>query len=516
MPTRFLCCQHRPPAPPRAHSARRRVVSVIAAVALVVQPLAPLLTASGALHAQTLPDLGDESQALLAPAQERKLGESVIRQIRASGGYMDDPEVNDYLNELGNRLVAAVPEGRLDFEFFAVPDSGINAFALPGGYVGVNTGLILLAQNESELASVLAHEISHVTQHHMSRMMAAQKGSMLLSLAALAVAIAAARSGGASSGDAASAALASAQALSIQTQLNFTRQNEYEADRIGFQRLDAAGYDVNAAAVFMERLQRSSRFADSNAPSYLRTHPITYERIAEAQSRAQGKPYRQVADSLDFHLVRALLRSYNGTPKEAVAGFDSAIAERKFNNEIAAHYGLVASLLRAADFKRAKEELATLERMAPPHPMIDAIAAHVYLDSGDIDRALKRFEAALARYPNKMQLVYDYPDALVTANRPRDAVAFLERELVRYPGDGRLHRSTAKAYAALGNRMQQHRHLAEVYAWQGDLRGAVVQLELAAKAGDGDFYQASVVETRLRALRQELLEQERAGVTRNG
>jgi predicted Zn-dependent protease len=504
------------PVAPCVSRARQRIVAAIAAIAFLAQPIAPALTGVSVAHAQRLPDLGDESQAMLAPAQERKLGETVIRQIRASGGYMDDPEVNDYLNDIGHKLVAAIPDSHQEFEFFAVPDSAINAFALPGGYVGVNTGLILLTQNESELAAVLAHEISHVTQHHLSRMMSAQKNTTLLQLAALAVAIAAARSGGQNSGQTASAALASAQALSIQQQLNFTRENEYEADRIGFQRLDASGYDVNAMAVFMERLQRVSRFSDSGAPSYLRTHPITYERIAEAQARAQGKPYRQVPDSLDFDFVRALLRSYEGTSKEAVATFDHAIAERKFNNEAAAHYGLVASLLRDQDYKRAKAELVTLEKMAPPHPMIDAIAAHVYLDAGDVNIALKRYEDALIRYPNKMQFIYDYPDALLTANRPRDAAAFAERQLLRFPSDGKLHRTAAKAYAALGNRMQQHRHQAELYAWQGDLRAAVTQLELAVKAGDGDFYQSSVVETRLRALRQELFEQQREGNTRNG
>jgi predicted Zn-dependent protease len=497
----------------RRHPGTAALLLAIALFALLFAPPHPALTPA---HAQRLPDLGDESQAMLAPAQERKLGESVMRQIRAQGGYMDDPEVNDYLNEIGHRLVAAVLDAPGEFEFFAVPDPTINAFAMPGGFIGVNTGLILLAQNESELASVLAHEISHITQHHLTRMMSSQKGSLWLQLAALAVAIAAARSGGVNGGQTASAALASAQALAIQSQLNFTREHEYEADRIGFQRLDVAGFDDTAMATMMERLQRAGRFTDGNAPSYLRTHPITYQRIAEAQGRAQGKPYRQVADSLDFQLVRALLRSYTGTAKEAVDGFDYAIAERKYNNEIAAHYGLVASLLRAADYKRAKAELATLEQIAPPHPMIDAMAAHVYLDAGDIDQAIARFEAALARYPNKMQLIYDYPDALLAAKRTRDAVAFLERELLLYPSDGRLHRTAAKAYAELGNRMQQHRHQAELYAWQGDLKGAVVQLELAIKAGDGDFYQASVVETRLRALRRELLEQQREGNTRNG
>jgi predicted Zn-dependent protease len=240
--------------------------------------------------ASQLPDLGDSSQVALTPAQERKIGEQIVRQIRAQGFYLQDPEVNDYLNELGRRLVAASRDTKQDFEFFAVPDPQINAFALPGGYIGVHTGLILLAQNESELASVLAHEISHVTQRHMARMVANQKNSMLLTLAGLALAILASRAGGANGTQGIQAAVAGSQALAMQNQLNFTRENEYEADRIGFSRLVAAGFDPNGAAVFMERLQRGTRFADNGStPSYLRTHPITYERIAEAQSRAQGE-----------------------------------------------------------------------------------------------------------------------------------------------------------------------------------------------------------------------------------
>lgn len=540
-------------------SVRKRAIALAAAAALVVQPLAagpgvslayaqstaPVTPAKGGVYSgstapearsmgsiysgsnvpptpatnpsnpSSLPDLGDESQSLVTPAQERKLGESVVRQIRASGAYLDDPEVNDYLNNLGHRLVAARPDSLWDFEFFAVADPSINAFALPGGFVGVNMGLILLTQSESELAAVLAHEISHVTQHHYTRGMASQQRSLLYSLAALAVAIAAAsRTGSANAGQVASAGIAAAQGLAIQSQLNYTRENEYEADRIGFQRLDLAKFDVTAAGTFMERLQRQGRFSDSNTPSYLRTHPITVERIAEAQSRAFGKPYRQVADSLDFQLVRALLRSYQGLAKEAVEFFTVALAEHKYNDEIAARYGLVASYLRAENYARAKAELATLEKLAPPHPMIEAMAAHVFMEAGDLDIAIARFERALARYPNKMQLIYDYPEALLKAGRARDAAAFLDRELARFPSNGPLHRIAARTYAELGKRLQQYLHQAEFYAWQGDLKGAVGQLELATRAGDGDFYQSSVVETRLRTLRRELADQQ--ALAKNG
>ena len=466
--------------------------------------------------AQALPDLGDSSQVNFSPAQERKLGDAIMRQARAQGAFLDDPEVVDYLNELGGRLVAASRDARQEFEFFAVPDSAINAFALPGGFVGVNTGLILLAQNESELASVLAHEITHVTQRHIARILQGQQNSLLMSLAALALALLAARAGGSSSGEAAQAAVATGQALMIQNQLNYTREFEYEADRVGFQRLQSAGFDVRATATFMERLQKSSRFLEGTAPSYLRTHPVTFERIAEAQSRAETSPYRQVTDSLDFHLVRALLRSYQGEPQDAVRFFEISIAERKYNNEIAARYGLVAALLRAKDLKRARTELAAVERLAPPHPMIEAMGAHVLLEAEEINPAVQRLEAALTRYPSKMQLVYDYPEALLRAKRPANAVTFIEAQLLRFPGNGRLHRVAARAYADLGKRLKQHFHQGEFYAWRGDLKGAIVQLELAIKAGDANFYESSVVETRLRELRREIAEQQKEGFGRQG
>ncbi|MFI4888621.1 MAG: M48 family metalloprotease [Burkholderiales bacterium] len=493
------------------------------AVALACAPLyaaaggsATVSEAAPQAYLQHLPDLGDVTQTDFSPAQERKLGETIVRQLRANGSYIDDPEVNDYLQELGHRLIAASTDVKQDFEFFGVPDSQINAFALPGGFIGVNTGLILLAQTESELASVLAHEISHVTQHHIARALAGQKDSMLMSLAGLALAILAARGGGNSSGDAAAGAIAATQALTIQHQINFTRENEYEADRLGFQRLDAAGFDVTAMATFMQRLQTAMRFTEGNVPAYLLDHPVTYERIAEAKARAYGHPYRQVVDSLDFHLVRALIRSYQGEPREAVKWFDDAIAEHKYNNAIAAQYGLVASLLRTTDYARAKKELAKLEMIAPQHPMIDAIAGHVMLESGDVNGAIKRFQAGVARYPNKMQLVYDYPDALLKAGRTADAARFVEQQLTRFPGDGPLQLIAARAYAAQNKEMLAHRHQAEYYAWQGNFKGAIDQLEIASKATDGDFYQASVIDARLRALRREVADQGKSAFGKSG
>jgi predicted Zn-dependent protease len=173
-------------------------------------------------------------------------------------------------------------------------------------------------------------------------------------------------------------------------------------------------------------------------------------------------------------------------------------------------------LLRAKELDRAKAELARVERIAPPHPMIEAMGAHVLLERGEYDAAIRRIEAALTRYPNKMQLVYDYPDALMRAGRNADAARAAERELQRFSGDGTLHRHAARAYAALGAKTKHHYHQGEYYAWHGNLRAAIVQMELAVRAADGDFYEHSVVETRLRTLRREVAEQQREAFAKSG
>jgi predicted Zn-dependent protease len=263
----------------------------------------------------------------------------------------------------------------------------------------------------------------------------------------------------------------------------------------------------------MERL-RATRFAEGNAPSILRYR--YYGSIADAQARAQSKPFRQVKDSRDFNLVRALVRSYQGTPREAIAFFEDAIAEKKYNDAVAARYGLVASLLRAEDYKRAQSELAILERSAPPHPMFDGMAGQVLMQAGQLPAAIARYETALARYPAKMQLVYDYPEALLKNNQPDKAARFVAEQLQHYPNDGPLHLLAARSYAALGKQMLQHQHQAEYYAWQGNLPAAVGQFELAVKATDGDFYQASVAESRLRAMREELSDQKRRAMEARG
>jgi len=458
--------------------------------------LAAALAASTFAMADELPNLGDVSSAVITPAQERRLGESIMRQIRADPAYLDDAEVSDYLNAVGYRLVGSSPDPAGPFEFFCVLDNSVNAFALPGGFVGVHSGLLLMAQSESELASVLSHEIAHVTQHHIARVIAGQQKAGLASMAALAIAILAARS----NSDISQAAIVGAQAGMIQSQLNFTREHEREADRIGLQILDKSGFDVHAMPVFFERLQKATRVYESNAPSYLRTHPVTYERIADVQSRIQGVPFRQVPDDIDFRLVRARLTAMDGNPRDRAANFMRLLNERKVSSEAAARYGLVVALLRAGDFPRARRELATLQALKARSPMIDALAAQTLVAGGEVEKGLAAYREALRANPGRRALAYGYVDALINARRAKEAVEFLSTKLESRSPDPRLHELQARAYAATGQRLQQHRALAEAYALRGNIPGAIDQLHIAQKAGDGDFYQQSSVEARLKEL----------------
>jgi predicted Zn-dependent protease len=467
--------------------------------------LALLLCFSPCAVSDGLPDLGDVSQAALTPLQERQIGQQSMMQIRAGKQYLDDAEINDYLNQLGAKLVENSPEPSLDFEFFAVDDYSVNAFALPGGFIGVNAGLLLITQSESELASVLSHEISHVTQHHLARMIEGQRGDSLISMAAIAIAILAART----SPQAAEATIASVQAGNIQKQLNFTRANEEEADRIGLQLLQKSGFNTHAMPEFLERLQKATRLLDSNAPNYMRTHPITSDRIAEIENRIHNQPYRLIPDSLDFQLVRTKLIAAQKTAPDAIAYFSDALGTQNYGNPIAQRYGLVSALLRDNQIQRAAQELTILRKQAKTNPMsknspmIETLAGQVLRATKNYTEALAFYRTAVQNFPQHRALIYDYTDLLLQDNQAEIAVKLLTEQLTRHPSDTTLYDLQARAYAMQGKTLEQHQAQAYSYAWQGDLHAAIEQLELAKQAG-GSFYQLSAIESDLRELREML------------
>ena len=449
---------------------------------------------------QSLPDLGGLGDVALTPQLERRIGENIVREIRfRDPTHIDDPEVTDYLAALGAQLTQANPgAARVEFEFFAIRDHTVNAFALPGGFVGVHTGLITTAETESELASVLAHEIGHVTQRHIARMLSQQQQLQVPVLVGLAAAILLGRA----RPDLAMGAAAAAQGGAMQASLGYSRDFEREADRIGLQTLENAGFDVRAMPAFFEKMQRATRVSDDGTlPGYLRTHPVTTERIADVQNKAAGLPYRQHPDSPEFHFVRAKLRAEAGEPREAVASFESALREHRYVTEAAARYGLVSALLRVRRTSEAREEYGRLRALGTSSPMIDMLGARVKLALGDLPGATALLAQAREHYPYSRSLSYAYIATLQEAGQNDAALGALRDSLTRYPRDAKLYGMQAKTYAALGKRLLQHHAQGEAYALQGSLPAAIEQLQLARSAGDGDFYQLSVVDARLKELR---------------
>jgi len=449
--------------------------------------------------AQALPDLGSAGDVTLTAQVERRIGESIVRDIRfRDPAYLDDPEIVDYLSTLGGRLAQANPAARQDFEFFAMRDHTINAFALPGGFVGVHSGLLSAAETESELASVLAHEIGHVSQRHIARMLGQQQQLQMPVLAALAAAILLGRA----RPDLATGAAVAAQAGAVQASLSYSRDFEREADRVGMQTLEAAGFDARAMAAFFEKLQRATRVSDDGTlPGYLRTHPVTVERIADAQNKAAAMPYRQHVDSIEFQLVRAKLRAEAGDARDAVAHFQSSVREQRYASEAAARYGLAAALLRAGEVREAQAEMARLRDLGVASAMIELLDARIKQLAGDAGAASALLARAKERYPDSRAVVYAYVAALQSARRNDAALAQLGEALRLHPRDGRLYAMQAQTYAALGKRLLQHQAQGEAYALQGSLPAAIEQLQLARSSGDGDFYQLSMVDARLKELR---------------
>lgn len=448
--------------------------------------------------ADDLPELGDVSQTVLSPLQEQAIAEQILRDVATSDDVVQDPEVVAYLQALGMRLVSSSPDSQLKFNFFVVQDNSINAFAMPGGVVGVHTGLILAANSESELASVLGHEIGHVTQHHLARMLAAQKYDTFKNIAGIALALLVARA----NPQLASGALTTASAVGVQNQLDYTREHEREADRIGLQILNSGGFDVRAMPAFFTTLQRGTRFAEGGAPSFLRTHPLTSERIADVANRVEQMPYKQVADSVEFQYVRAKLLANNGAADTNILVFEQNIRERRYANVAAEHYGLAVAYVRKRAYVQAEKEIVWLKTNALPHPMIENLSARLQVAKNNPQLAAKQYAAALKLFPDNRALLYGYLEHYLAIKQADNAIKLAKEKQNIYPDDAYFYDVLAKAYTMQNKVLLSQQALGEAYYRKYDLKRAIEQMELASKANDGDFYQKSMVEARLKDLRR--------------
>lgn len=478
-------------------------------------------------QAQKLPTLGDSARGDLSPIMERRLGEQVMSSVRHDPDYIDDGPVTEYLTKLGNSLLDKRPDVRgedmVEFEFFAVRDPVLNAFAFPGGFIGFHSGLILAAQTESELASVMGHEIGHVAQRHIARMIGSQKQDALIPLAALLLAVLAARS----SPDAAMAVAVGGQGVAIQRQLNFSRDAEREADRVGLQILRDGGYDPSGMLAFFGRLQYASRNYTDNGMPYLRSHPVTSERMADVQGRLFGERYRQRADGLDFFLTQARVRVLQDSKAQglidATIAFENQIKNGNEESRLSAEYGLAFIAYKRADFQKAEtllngliqkiEKLPNQKHWLKETSAFASLAIDIDMGKRRPDLAVIQAKSAIRELPLARGLVHQYAEVLIEAKQLTEAETFLRDQITLYRTEAKLQHLLAKAYAADGKQALQHIALAEAYALEGGLPGALQQLEIARTDPDVQYYDLSVIDAREREWKekhkQELAEEKK-------
>lgn len=484
----------RPPiSRPRRSLALRRTAAVL--LSLLLLPPAGL--------AQGLPDLGELAQVDLPPAVEQRIGQAMLNEYRASPEFVDDAEITAYVNRLGQGLAAHIDETYQTFEFFVLRDKTLNAFAMPGGYIGLHTGLITAAESESELAGVLGHEISHVTQRHLARLFNKQNQTSVPMMVAMALALLAARN----NSQAAIGGVAAAGAAGMQNQLNYSRDFEREADRMGLRLLDKSGYDVRGMESFFERLQRFGRLYEGNAPGYLRTHPLTTERIADMDNRIQGMTRRTLPDALDLRLVQAKIIAGEGQGRDAVLEFQGMLREKNYRSEVATWFGLAHAQLRALNVAGALQALAEVRRLKADSPMVETLTAQVQQRQGDAAAAEATLRQSLQRHSQDRPTSYALIAQLQTMQKHEAALRQVKYDLQHWPNDAQLYFLQAQSYAALGKPLQQFKSQAEGHVLRGQLMPAIQQLMQAQKVPDGDFFEHSQVDARLRELKQRQAEE---------
>ena len=452
-----------------------------------------------------LPDMGSPADAVLSKNDENQLGRAIMRQIRASGELVEDPQVTEYINEIGHRLAAqANVDGNHEFSFFVVDNPVINAFALPGGFIGVHTGLLEATRSEDELAGVLAHEVAHVTQRHIARSLHASQRQSILSTAIMLGAILAGAAGG--GGDVMQGAIAVAQGTAAQQQINFTRSNEYEADRVGISALAAAGFDPQGMGSFFEVISRGTTPIEGRVPEFLRTHPVSSARIAEARGRARSYQPVHTTDSINYGIARArLLVASRDSPEDAVAFFERESYELQSDPE---RYGRAVAYLRAG---QNRDALRIFEELANKDP--EVIAYHIGLADAQlafesIAEALDTFERAHALFPRNLPLTIHYAEALLQAGQPKRAHEMLLDLLNNTPPTPEQVRLIAKAAIEAGEIAEAHYYMAEYRLMIGDLVGGVNFLRQALAVPELEEIQRIRFEARIDFIREFMTEEQ--------
>jgi len=474
-------------------------------VALLICALVPASFTTASAQPVGLPSLGAASAADLSPAWERRLGESIIAQGRIDPTYVHDPDINQYLNNMGQRLVRYAPISSTAIDLFGVKDPVINAFALPGGFIGVNTGLMVAATNESELAGVVAHEIAHVTQRHIARGFTQQKQSSHIALASIAAALLAGLAGSANLG---AGMAAFGQAAAVDGQLGFSRDAEREADRVGFQMLSKSGYNPEGMQDLFERLMQASQFNERGGGAYLSTHPMSIDRMTDMQNRTRTLAKSGYRDSDAFWYVRARARVLQAEDRQFLARVREQLQDeaRRLTGvkRSSAFLGLALVELKQSNVAAAKDFYQRALSGATASPYLARVEVELALTAGQPERALALSDVSMKRWPDQQSLTNLHAQALQQLGRYAQAAKFLVTQLKRWPTqDPSLYQALANNLAQAGDSIGARRSMATYYTLTGAFPAAMSQLQQARQISK-DFYQQSQIDVQIRQLTEKM------------
>jgi predicted Zn-dependent protease len=451
-----------------------------------------------------LPELGNSASNVLSNAEEREYAEGLIRQMRAYELLIEDPLINDFFSDMGFNLASHSDQPEASFSFVILDQEVINAFAAPGGVIALHSGLILLADTQDEVAGVLSHEIAHITQLHMYR--AFEKGKTMNVIAMLAMLGLILASGG--DGQVITGAVMGAQAAAAQAQINFTRHNEVEADRVGIRTLAAAGYDPQGMADFFSKMGQTNRANGEGPPEFLRTHPVSVNRIAEAESRIQNLPPVEAAEGRQFYIVQARLRALlEKDPNKAIKHFktelEKPLTDARKNGNL---YGLAIARQRNAEYDKAGAILSDLLEKEPSRLAFQLQMADLHLKRGQHEQAISALSDLYQSFPGNKAIALEYGRALLDQNKPElaeTASVVLRQQLVKGENDPALYALYAQAANIAGDEVRSTEAIAESYYQRGGTEEAITQLEQLTRQSDLDYYQRARISARLMELRIE-------------
>jgi predicted Zn-dependent protease len=448
-----------------------------------------------------LPTLGDTSSTTISPEQEKKLGEQWLRAFRAQVPTSSDPLVINYLETLINRLL---PYSQLDskkVQLVVVDNKSLNAFAVPGGVMGINTGLLLYAKSENQLAAVISHELGHLSQRHYARQLEQQKKMMIPMLAGILAGLALAAN---SDGDGGIAAIMATQAAAQSAQLSFSRQNEQEADRIGFDTMVKAGLDPYAAADMFEEMMGASRFS-RRPPEYLLTHPVTESRVADARNRAMQYPQLKPEDNMEYKLMRTRIRvDQQETPQIAVKMFKSEL-EKETDSLDASRYGLTLALTKSGQFDAAREAIKPLLAKDPARITYQIMRSDIEVSAERFKEGLTILDQQLQIHPESYPLMIRKSEALMKSGLYKEAAGLLEPYSRKRSNDDYVWYLLAEVNGLAGNILGVHEARAEYFILNGVYDRAAIQLRNALKYTQGNQYKTALIEERLKYVEAQML-----------